>query len=65
MFSQGNGTNCRMRFSEETIGDRILLYEARPPVGTPWSVSFCGRSSGVERAAEDLLYLDKLDQVRG
>ena len=65
VFAQGNGMNCLMRFSEETIGDRILLYEGRPPAGTPWSVSFCGRSASVERATEDLLYLDKMDEVRG
>ncbi|HEX5964421.1 MAG TPA: carboxypeptidase-like regulatory domain-containing protein [Pyrinomonadaceae bacterium] len=65
VFAQGSGANCLMRFSEETIDDRMLIYEGRPPAGTPWSVSFCGRSAGVERATEDLLYLDKLDQVRG
>ncbi len=65
VFAQGNGMNCQMRFSEETIGDQILLYEGRPPAGTPWSASFCGRSTGVKSATEDLLYLDKLDQVRG
>ena len=64
MFAQGNGVNCLMRFSEETIGDRMLLYEGRPPAGTPWSVSFCGRSARIERATEDLLYLDKMDELR-
>lgn len=64
-FAQGDGANCLMRFSEETIGDRVLIYEGRPPGGTLWGVSFCGRSASVERATEDLLYLDKLDQVRG
>lgn len=64
VFAQGDGMNCLMRFSEENIGDRILLYEGRPPAGRLWAVSFCGRSTGVERATEDLLYLDKMDQVR-
>ncbi len=65
VFAQGNGFNCLMRFSEETIGCRLLLYLGRPRGDQPWVVSFCGRSTSVARAAEDLLYLDKMDQVRG
>lgn len=65
VFAQGNGVNCLMRFSEESIGHRSLFYLGRPPADQPWVVSFCGRSTSVERATEDLLYLDKLDQVRG
>ncbi len=64
-FAQGDGMNCVMRFSEGNIGQRVLLYVGIPPAGTLWVVSFCGRSTSVERATEDLLYLDKMDQVRG
>lgn len=65
VFAQGNGMNCLMRFSEENIGHRILLYAGRPSSGTLWAVSFCGRSARVDIATEDLLYLDKMDEVRG
>src|SRR5688500_2776700 len=33
VFAQGNGTNCLMRFSEETIGDRILVRSEERRVG--------------------------------
>jgi hypothetical protein len=65
VFAQGNGTTCVMRFSEQTVGSRMLFYVGRPPDGSQWVVSFCGRSRGVADAAEDLLYLDKLEEVRG
>ena len=66
VFAQGDGANCLMRFSEEYIGGRALYYLGDVPANNePMVVSFCGRSASVERATEDLLYLDKLDQVRG
>ena len=65
LLGQGNGANCQMRFSEENIGLRALFYLGVPHEGTPLNVTFCGRSTSVARATEDLLYLDKLDQVRG
>jgi hypothetical protein len=64
-FVQGNGMNCVMRFSKQDLGNRILLYVGKPRDGSQWVVSFCGRSRSVEDAAEDLLYLDKMDQVAG
>jgi hypothetical protein len=64
-FVQGDGMNCLIRFSETDIGNRLLLYTGVPRDGEPLAVSFCGRSGGVKRATEDLLYLDKIDQVRG
>jgi len=65
VFAQGDGANCLMRFSEENIGLRSLFYLGIPREGTLLGVTFCGRSTSVARATEDLLYLDKLDQVRG
>src|SRR6185503_5971534 len=66
VFAQGDGANCLMRFSEEYIGGRALYYLGDVPTDNQsMVVSFCGRSASVERASEDLLYLDKLDQVRG
>ena len=65
LMGQGDGMNCQMRFSEENIGLRGLYYLGVPREGTPLHVTFCSRSTSVDRATEDLLYLDKLDQVRG
>jgi hypothetical protein len=65
LMGQGDGANCQMRFSEENIGLRALYYLGVPREGTPLYVTFCGRSTSVARATEDLLYLDRMDQVRG
>lgn len=65
MFAQGDGGDCLMTFSEQNIGYRLLIYQSRPSAGRLWGVSVCGRSAVVDRATEDLLYLDKMDQVQG
>ncbi|HET7113141.1 MAG TPA: hypothetical protein VFI57_05830 [Pyrinomonadaceae bacterium] len=65
VFAQGNGVDCAWRFSDEMMGQRFLFYLRVPPAGSDWRVSSCGRSKSVKRATEDLLYLDKMDEVRG
>jgi hypothetical protein len=65
VLAQGDGMNCLMRFSEDNIGDRALFYLGDPRDGALLALSFCGRSADVKRATEDLLYLDKMDEVRG
>jgi hypothetical protein len=65
VIGQGDGMNCLMRFNEDNIGDRALFYLGLPQEGNLWGITFCGRSTSVARATEDLLYLDKTDQVRG
>jgi hypothetical protein len=42
-----------------------LLYLNAPRAESDWRASLCGRSKNVKNATEDLLYLDKRDQVRG
>jgi hypothetical protein len=66
VFAQGDGANCIMMFSETNIGDRFLFYVGLPPSDSKyWFAFVCGRSGALKSATEDLLYLDKLDQVRG
>jgi len=65
MFAQGSGSNCVWRFSDEMIGQKVLAYLNTPPAGDAWAVSTCNRSGNVKNKTEDLLYLDKMDEVRG
>jgi hypothetical protein len=66
VFGQGNGLDCMWALAEEQIGHESLLYLNVPPAGSDWRASSCGRSKQrIKNATEDLLYLDKMDQVRG
>jgi hypothetical protein len=65
VFGQGNGLDCRWALAEEQIGQQSLVYLNVPPAGSNWSASSCGRSKNVKKATEDLLFLDKMNQVRG
>ena len=64
-FGQGNGLDCMWALSEEQIGQQSLVYLNVPPAGSDWRASSCGRSKNIKNATEDLLYLDKMDQVGG
>ena len=65
-FAQGGGADCIWTFSEKSVGQQYLFYLSSPPRGGKMWVSFtCGRSNGLRYAGDDLLYLDKLDKVRG
>jgi hypothetical protein len=64
-FAQGNGLDCNWAFHDQQVGARFLLYLPVPQPGSAWRAYACGRSKFVTRATEDLLYLDKMDQVRG
>jgi len=73
VFGQGGGADCIWTFSEESVGRQFLFYLDRPeklsfPASNDaglWFAFTCGRVSGVENAAEDLLYLENLSKVRG
>lgn len=66
VFAQGGGADCVWTFDENSVGQRYLFYLKSPGPGRRlWVAYGCGRSSTVERAADDLLYLNKLDKVRG
>lgn len=66
VFGQGNGLDCMWAIAEEQIGQQSLVYLNVPRNGSDWRASSCGRSKNrINNAREDLLYLDKMDQVRG
>ena len=65
-FAQGGGADCVWTFDEQSVGRESLFYlwskEKKPKV---WVAFGCGRSSGLQSANDDLLYLNKIDKVRG
>lgn len=65
VFGQGGGANCVWTFEEDDVGKSYLFYLMRFKDETVWFAGTCGRSRPVGHARDDLLYLDKLDKVRG
>jgi hypothetical protein len=66
IFGQGGGADCIWTFSEGSIGQRYLFYlDPRAAGQTIWFAVGCGRSTSIEDATEDLLYLNRLDELRG
>ena len=65
VFAQGGGADCVWTFNEEHIGEQTLFYLRTPQRGPLWYGSVCGRSRGLKRAKEDLLYLDNMKKRRG
>lgn len=64
-FAQGNGIDCLWDFDEKMIGHEYLLYlNARDEATNLWYLGQ-GRSTELSNAANDLLYLNNLDKVRG
>jgi hypothetical protein len=76
-FAQGGGADCIWTYDEKWIGSRYLFYLDPPTKGHPifgsagpgaqpmyYPVS-CGRSNSIKGAADDLAYLDKMQQVQG
>ena len=68
VVGQGGGADCIWTFSEKSVGQQFLVYLSRPEkLDHPglWFVHGCGRSNAVANAADDLLYLENVDKVRG
>jgi hypothetical protein len=65
-FAQGGGGDCIWTFSEKAIGEQFLFYlsprEKNPAI---WHAFICGRSGHLKHVADDVLYLNKLEKVRG
>jgi hypothetical protein len=66
VFAQGGGGDCIWTFQKKDAGKQFLfyLYEKKDEQKV-WFISICGRSRQLERAADDLLYLENIDKVRG
>jgi Carboxypeptidase regulatory-like domain len=64
-FAQGNGIDCLWTFDEEMIGHEYLLYLNPPEAASDLWCLGQGRSAEVSNAANDLLYLNNLESVKG
>ncbi len=65
-FGQGVCCICIWGFSEEMIGQDYLFYlSEKPDKDGVWYGSVCSRSNSVKNASADLLYLEKIEKVRG
>lgn len=64
IFLQGGGADCVWTFEEKDIGKKFLFYLKQFKGSTRWIAGTCGRSSNVDHAADDLLYLNNLNKVR-
>jgi len=59
-------TSCDWRFSEESVGASFLLYLPKDPnQGEAWRLSSCSRSTFMDQAAADLLFLSKQKKMAG
>ncbi|HKS08140.1 MAG TPA: carboxypeptidase-like regulatory domain-containing protein [Pyrinomonadaceae bacterium] len=66
-IAQGDAVlGCSWDFFAENVGESFLLYVGLPEKPSePIYVSTCSRSTAVEGAKEDLLYLENIDKRRG
>lgn len=66
VFAQGTGADCVWSFSEKSIGQRYLFYLVLDnKYRGNWNASICGSSAALDLAADDLLYLENVERVRG
>jgi len=74
IFRQGQNADCLVNFQAEEVGAKFLFFlkpnEKKPKL---WYADSCGRSkplpnyqtNDIGNAADDLLYLDKMNEVHG
>ena len=66
VFGQGNGIRCTWVFYESDISKEYLFYLNSPSRDQKlWYEYGLGRSNLRQNAADDLLYLNKMDKVHG
>lgn len=75
VFGQGGGADCIWTFNDESVGNKYLFYLHRPensdrtylPSRDPglWFAVGCSRSSELDDATDDLLYLENMSKFRG
>ena len=66
VFGQGNGIRCTHVFYEDDVGKEYLFYLDSPPTKQDlWYEFGYSRSHLVEYVADDLLYLNNMEKLRG
>lgn len=64
-FVNGGHGDCSRGYSSKDIGQKYLFYLSKPDEGFMFNPSLCGRSNLIERAFDDLAYLEQLPKVAG
>ena len=65
-FGQGNGIRCTWVFYEDDVGKEYLFYlQKQPEDPNVWYDFGYSRSDAISRVADDLLYLNNIEAVRG
>lgn len=59
------GLFCSWSFDKEDVGTEYVFYLDKPDEDGFWNGSICSRSKKLKYAGADLLYLDKINDVRG
>lgn len=66
IFLQGGGASCIWSFEDSSLDRQYLFYLKRfDKESKVWMAAGCGRSTLLENADDDLLYLNKRERVRG
>lgn len=65
IFAQGGGADCVWTFNEKSIGEEYLFYLKRFKESAHWIAITCGRGGNLKYMGDDLLYLNKMEKVRG
>lgn len=65
-FAQGGGGDCIWTFSEQLVDTDFLFFLGESPTKDKvWAGYICSRSGASKRRNADLLYLEKLNRVKG
>jgi Protocatechuate 3,4-dioxygenase beta subunit len=80
VLAQTSGSDCGFEWNEGQIGIKYLFYLGAPsetyhekalgqtiegPKVSMYVTSFCGRSTGLDHADDDLAFLDNLERLKG
>jgi hypothetical protein len=57
--------SCRLTYGRDAIGKSLLIFTGKPKAGQDWYAEMCNRTAFETAARQDLLYLDRLDEMRG
>ena len=66
VFGDSRNVSCLWSFEKDLINKELLFYLKRPAKPNDrWVAPMCSRSTTMEFASEDLLYLDNQEKLRG
>jgi len=64
--AQGNDGICTLTYDKSNVGDELLVYSLSfERFSQNWQIGYCGRTTELKFAGDDLLYLDNFAKVVG